>query len=130
MTITLHAHALEPTDFEESLLSPPAAEPLSGEIAVRSKVIYTSNNQQIAAGTWESEPGLSRWEFLSRGEVIHIIHGRMIATRDGEDPVELREGTTAVFPQGWTGTWRVLEKLRKVFVVYRSDSQTDPASGR
>lgn len=118
MTAILHAEEIDSKDLDESLLAQPSAEPLSGDIAVRSRIVYTSDDQRIVSGTWESEPGLARWEFLTRGEMIHVLHGKMIITKDGEEPLEITAGTTAVFPIGWTGTWEVIEKLRKVFVVY------------
>lgn len=118
MTITLHAKEIASSDLEESLLTQPSAQPLSGDITVRSRIVFTSDDQSVVSGTWESEPGLARWEFLTRGEFIHVLQGRMIVTEDGHGPIEIAEGTTAVFPVGWKGTWEVLEKLRKVFVVY------------
>ena len=43
----------------------------------------------------------------------------MTVQQDGDEPVELTAGSSAVFPLGWTGTWTVDETLRKVFTVYR-----------
>ena len=39
--------------------------------------------------------------------------------RDGQEPVELTAGSTAVFPLGWRGEWDVTQTLRKVFTIYR-----------
>jgi uncharacterized cupin superfamily protein len=118
MTVTFRSTAIPSAELTESRLAPPSAEPISGEITVRSRVFFTEETKGIVSGTWESEPGTARWEFLTRGEVITVISGRMTVTRDGEGPVELTAGDTAYFPIGWTGTWTVHERLRKVFVVY------------
>lgn len=51
--------------------------------------------------------------------MIHVLSGRMTVQADGEEPVDLFAGSSAVFPISWCGTWTVHETLRKVFVVYR-----------
>ena len=118
MTISFTATDLQATDLEEKPLGQPSAEPLTGPITTRSRVYFTSDDSHIVSGTWECEPGTSRWEFLARGEVIHALSGRMTVQQDGEAPVELTGGASAVFPVGWCGTWTVHETFRKVFVVY------------
>ncbi|MDI5938324.1 MULTISPECIES: cupin domain-containing protein [unclassified Micromonospora] len=108
------------TGLEEKPLGPPSAQPLSGEILVRSRVDFTNEARTVISGVWESDPGTSRWEFLTRGEIIHVVSGRMTVHRDGEEPAEVTAGSTAYFPIGWCGTWTVHETLRKVYVVFKS----------
>ena len=86
----------------------------------RSLVPFVSEDGKTLCGTWECEPGASRWEFLERGEFIHVLSGRMTVLQDDGEPVELTAGSSAVFPLGWTGTWTVHETLRKVFTVFRA----------
>ena len=117
MTITFRAGELAAADLAEKPLGQPSAEPLSGPITTRAKVYL--DEEKITSGTWECEPGQSRWEFLTRGEVIYVLSGRMTVQRDGEDAAELTAGSSAIFPLGWCGVWTVHETLRKVFVVYR-----------
>lgn len=117
-------HAYRPADLpadelEAKPLAPPSAEPLSGEIITRSRVEFANDDRTIISGTWESDPGRSRWEFLTRGEIVHILSGAMTVQRDGEDPVELTAGSVAYFPIGWTGEWTVTEPVRKFYVVYK-----------
>jgi uncharacterized cupin superfamily protein len=78
-----------------------------GEILTRAKVYF--DIPQITSGTWECEQGASRWEFLTRGEVIYVLSGRMTVHEDGGEPVELTAGSSCIFPIGWTGTWTVHE---------------------
>ena len=106
-------------ELAEKPLAPPSAEPLSGEILVRSRVDFATDDRRIVSGIWESDPGTSRWEFLTRGELIHVLSGRMTVRRDGDEAAEIAPGTTAYFPIGWCGTWTVHETLRKFFVVYK-----------
>jgi uncharacterized cupin superfamily protein len=117
--MTVSFRAAELTDLEPKPLGLPSAEPLTGDIMTASFVPFTSEDGKILCGTWECEQGASRWEFLDRGEFIHVLSGRMTVQQDGEDGVTLTAGSSAVFPLGWTGTWTVHETLRKVFTVYR-----------
>ncbi|WP_436700679.1 cupin domain-containing protein [Nocardioides sp. BYT-33-1] len=105
--------------MDEGLLGPPSAVVLDGEIPVRSSVPFTSEDGRVLSGVWEADPGVSRWEFLDRGEVIFVLAGRMVVTPDEGEPLVLTTGMAAVFPIGWVGTWEITEQIRKFFVVYR-----------
>lgn len=119
MTFVMRPAELDVVELEAKPLAPPNAEPLSGEIIVRGKVQFVNDDRTIISGVWESDPGTSRWEFLTRGEIVHILAGRMTVQRDGEEAVELTAGSAAYFPIGWTGVWTVLEPVRKLYVVYK-----------
>lgn len=106
--------------LDESLLGPPLAEVLGDEIPTRISIPFTSDDSRILSGVWEAEPGLSRWEFLERGEVIHVLEGRMVVTEDGGEPVTLEAGTAGFFPIGWQGTWEIQDRIRKFFVIFTS----------
>lgn len=119
MTIINQPLTIDPTTLEEKLLAPPSAEPLSGDITVRSRTDFVTDDRRVVSGIWESEPGTSRWEFGTRGEIIHVVAGAMTVQEDGGKPQEITAGSTAYFPIGWRGVWTVTERLRKVFVVYK-----------
>lgn len=119
MTSTNRPLDIASSTLAEKPLAPPSAEPRSGEILVRSRVDFVSEDRKVVSGVWESDPGESRWEFLQRGELIHVVAGHMTVVEDGGEPAEITAGTTAYFPIGWVGTWTVHEKLRKFFVVYK-----------
>ena len=118
MTEVFRATELGSSEFTESLLAPPMATPLSGDIVVRDRSFLADGERGVYSGSWESEPGRSRWEFLDRGEVITVVEGSMTVEEDGRGPVTLVPGDTAYFPVGWKGVWTVHEKLRKIYVVY------------
>lgn len=118
MTITYRAAEIPASELTEKALALPTAAPLSGDITVRGHAFYKDEERNITSGTWECEPGASRWEFETRGEIIHVLSGRMTVQRDGEEAVELSAGSGAVFPIGWCGVWTVHETLRKVYVIY------------
>lgn len=104
--------------LEETQLGQPSAEVLGDPIGVRASVPFIDESKGIRSGVWEAKPGLSRWEFTDRGEVIHVLEGRMVVTEDGGEPVTLEPGSAAFFPLGWKGTWEIQEMIRKFFVVY------------
>ena len=118
MTDVFKATELQSSQFSEELLAPPTATPLAGDIVVRDCSYLADDARGIYSGSWESEPGEARWEFLDRGEVITVVEGSMTVAQDGAEPVKLVPGDTAYFPVGWTGVWTVHEKLRKIYVVY------------
>lgn len=119
MTHTVSPLDVDRSALEEKPLAPPSAQPLSGEILVRGRVEFANDDRTIISGIWESDPGVSRWEFLTRGEIVHILAGKMTVTQDDGEPLELVAGSVAFFPLGWTGVWEVLEPVRKFYVVYR-----------
>ena len=119
MTPTFTASILTFTDAEAKPLGQPTAEPLTGQITTRARTLSEDLDGRIKTGTWECEVGTSRWEFVDRGEFIHVLSGSMVCTEDGQEPVELTAGSTAVFPLGWRGEWDVRQTLRKVFTIYR-----------
>ena len=118
MTLTFRPADLTTADLPSKPLAPPTAV-AEGEITTRGQVFFTSEDERILAGTWECEPGVSRWEFTERGEAIHVLSGRMTVQRDDDEPVEIGPGTSAVFPLGWCGVWTVHETLRRSYVIYR-----------
>jgi uncharacterized protein len=117
VTISFRAAEIPASELAEKPLGQPSAEPLTGDIMTRAKVFL--DIEKVTSGTWECEPGASRWEFLTRGEVIYVLSGSMTVQRDGEEAVTLTAGSSAIFELGWQGVWTVHETLRKVFVVYR-----------
>jgi uncharacterized cupin superfamily protein len=68
-------------------------------------------------GIWECAAGPSHWT-LETNEFVHVLSGSMTVTADGGEPVELGAGDTILFPLGWSGTWEIHERLRKLYVIF------------
>ncbi|MGV8873467.1 MAG: cupin domain-containing protein [Rhodococcus sp. (in: high G+C Gram-positive bacteria)] len=50
-------------------------------------------------------------------EVMHVLEGQLEITVDGEEPVVLKPGEVAYYPEGVQSTWRITEyPLRKVYM--------------
>ncbi|WP_019973485.1 cupin domain-containing protein [Mycobacterium sp. 141] len=118
MTETFRPAELFEGKLDEALLAPPLAEVIGDEIPTRIAIPFKSDDARILSGVWEANPGLSRWEFLDRGESIHVLEGRMVVTEDGGEPVTVEAGSAAFFPIGWKGTWEIQERIRKFFVIF------------
>lgn len=120
MTTVIRTADLPQSALESKPLAPPSATPVEQPLTVHSRVDFATADRSVVSGTWECEEGLSRWEFLTRGEIIHVVAGSMTVHEDGGEPETVAAGDTAYFPVGWTGVWNVTERLRKVFVVFRA----------
>ena len=117
-TINYRAGEFSASDYlVHGTLGQPSAEVLGDPQVTRALIAF--EDERVTMGSWECEPGLSRWEFTTRGEFIHVLSGSMTVTEDGGEPTKLTAGSTAIFPLGWKGSWEIHETLRKVFTVYR-----------
>jgi uncharacterized cupin superfamily protein len=96
---------------------PPADRVIEGDIVCRSWDVDSAKDGKVRAGVFESTPGVNRsikgdtWEFcLTLSGVAEI-------TEDGQPPVTYRAGDCFIMKPGYTGTWRTIETVRKVWVT-------------
>ena len=96
---------------------PPADRVIEGDIVCRSWDVDSAKDGKVRAGVFESTPGVNRsikgdtWEFCL------ILSGVAEITEDGQPPVTYRAGDCFIMKPGYTGTWRTLETVRKVWVT-------------
>ncbi|MGD2129116.1 MAG: cupin domain-containing protein [Lysobacterales bacterium] len=78
---------------------------------------FTSADGKFFAGLWEAEPGC--WEVAySENEYCQILEGlSVLRDRSGVEH-ELKPGDHFVIPSGFEGQWEVLERTRKIYVIY------------
>ncbi|RQS35576.1 cupin domain-containing protein [Burkholderia sp. Bp8992] len=78
---------------------------------------FTSPCGRFSTGIWESTPG--RWHVAyTEAEYCEILEGTsVIADRDGNTKT-VRAGDRFTIPPGFSGTWEVVERTRKIFVAY------------
>jgi uncharacterized cupin superfamily protein len=112
---TPHLHAITgPTELEDWGALEEATDP-GTPMQTAGLTLWKDGEQEV--GIWECTAGPSRW-VLETHEEIYIISGRMTVARDGSEPLDLGAGDAAVFPRGWSGTWQIHEKLRKLYVIF------------
>jgi uncharacterized cupin superfamily protein len=74
----------------------------------------------VETGFWECTPGTFTARRDGYTELCQFVSGEVIVT--GDDGVSARfvAGDTLITPAGWTGTWEVIETVRKLYVIIPS----------
>lgn len=78
---------------------------------------YTDATGEFAAGEWAGDVGTWRVEYTEE-EFCQIIEGVSVITGDDGNAVTVRAGDRFVVPAGFRGTWQVIERTRKTYVVF------------
>jgi len=109
---------------EESLLASepieylPAPEKIvSGHPRQRVWSQYTDASQKFSVGIWECEPGAWRIRYTEE-EYCRVVMGRSLLTSADGVVREVVAGDEFVIPRWFEGVWEVLERTRKVYVIY------------
>ena len=72
----------------------------------------------VNAGLWACEPGAWRIEFAEgKDEFFHVIEGRIRITNSEGVARDFGPGDAGVIPAGFTGVFRVLEAVRKHYMI-------------
>lgn len=102
-------------------LGPFAAKPTSieGDQLEASKVLWVSPDERVSIGIWECTPGRFTADRSKASEFCHLITGRIEMTHADGHTVHLGPGDAINLPLGWIGEWRVLEQVRKLYVITR-----------
>lgn len=80
--------------------------------------LYESAPDGVAAGIWACEPGRWRIEFgPHEHEYFVVLEGRARLRDDAGTVTDVGPGEAAVIPAGFRGSFEVLERVRKHFVV-------------
>ena len=79
---------------------------------------YEAGNGQCAVGIWACEPGAWRIAFADdKHEFFAVISGRVCLTDEHGHAEMVGPGEAAVIPAGFRGEFRVLEAVRKYYVI-------------
>lgn len=92
---------------------------ISGNPETRIWNIEKFDDGQLLSGIWEATSGEWRVEY-DKWEFCTIISGVSILTEDGQEPRTVKAGDSFVIRPGFKGTWNVIEKTRKIYVIRRS----------
>jgi len=89
---------------------------LEGQSRTSGVLLHKEPDGACEAGLWQCTPGL--WAcHVTRDELCHFLSGRCTYTHESGDVIEIEPDTAAFFPQGWKGTCRVHETVRKVYMI-------------
>ncbi len=96
---------------------PPTDRIVAGDPVQTAWTLFTSEDGRFCSGIWESKPGKWRCVF-TENEFCQILSGVLIVTGDDGSKATYRAGDAFVSPAGFSGTWEVVEPVRKHFAVY------------
>lgn len=75
----------------------------------------------VRTGVWEATPGETRSIKGETFEFCHILSGVVEIIPDGGgsggEPVVYRAGDSFVLKPGFTGVWKTVETVRKIYVI-------------
>ncbi len=78
---------------------------------------YTDDSGRFFAGAWHSEVGKWRVSYTEE-EHCQILEGISVITDSTGIAVTVRRGDRFVIPRGFVGTWEVIERTKKLYVIY------------
>ncbi len=80
---------------------------------------YTDPSAKFLTGIWQSEVGKWRINYTEE-EYCQILQGSSILTDELGNAVTVSSGENFVIPRGFNGTWEVVQKTRKIYVIYEA----------
>jgi uncharacterized cupin superfamily protein len=89
---------------------------IEGQSVTSGVLLHKGPEGRSEAGIWVCTPGWWRCH-VTRDELCHFISGRCTYTHENGEVIEIRPDTVAFFPEGWKGTCRVHETLRKIYMI-------------
>jgi uncharacterized cupin superfamily protein len=79
---------------------------------------FATDNGDLSAGIWACEPGAWNIAFApGKDEFFCVIEGKVRITDNDGKAAEFSPGDAGVIPSGFTGTFEVLEFVRKHYVL-------------
>jgi uncharacterized protein len=107
-------HALAALD-----LGPRAPKPTSieGDQMEASVTLAVHDGGKVEIGVWECTPGRFTADRSASAEFCHFIAGRVEMTHADGRKVTLGPGDAIDLPLGWKGEWRVIQTVRKLYVI-------------
>jgi uncharacterized cupin superfamily protein len=72
---------------------------------------------QVEIGVWECTPGRFTADRSTSAEFCHFIAGRVEMTHADGRVQSLGAGDAIDLPLGWKGEWRVIQTVRKLYVI-------------
>ena len=90
--------------------------PIEGQSRTSGIVIHRNDDGSSECGIWTCTPGV--WEcHVTKDEFCHFLAGRCTYTHESGEVIEIHPDTVAFFPKDWKGTCRVVETVRKVYMI-------------
>ena len=107
---------------ETTVSKPPADRLLGGSPEHTARNYFSDSTGTFFAGVWESTPG--RWRVrYTENEFCHITRGRVVIEDEQGRRWTFKTGDSFAIAAGFSGTWQVIEPLRKLYVIHEPASR-------
>lgn len=90
---------------------------ISGNPAFKTWAQDEAKNGTVFTGVWEATPGETHSIKGETFEFCHILSGVIELEENGGETRTFRAGDSFVMKPGFTGVWRTLETVRKIYVT-------------
>jgi uncharacterized protein len=90
---------------------------ISGDPSFKTWAQDDTRDGAVRTGVWEATPGETRSIKGETFEFCHLLEGVVEIVEDGGETRIYRAGDSFVMKPGFTGVWRTLETVRKIYVV-------------
>jgi uncharacterized protein len=100
-------------------LGPMAPKPTSveGNQMEAAITLATHDGGRVEIGVWECTPGRFTADRRQSAEFCHFIAGQVEMTHADGSKQLFGPGDAINLPLGWKGEWRVIEHVRKLYVI-------------
>ena len=100
-------------------LGPPQPKPTSveGNQMEASVALASHDGGKVEIGLWECTPGRFTADRSQSAEFCHFISGQIEMTHADGTKMTLGPGDAINLPLGWKGEWRVIQTVRKLYVI-------------
>lgn len=78
---------------------------------------YQDPSKKMLSGTWDCTPGKWQADYSAKSEFCYIISGKVVLTDEDGVATTFVAGDSFIIPQGFMGTWEVVEKVEKLYVI-------------
>jgi uncharacterized cupin superfamily protein len=95
----------------------PVPSMIEGQSRTSGKLLYRRPDRGAESGIWVCTPGLWECHVNAGDELCHFLSGRCTYKHESGEVIEILPDTAAFFPNGWLGTCRVHETVRKVYMI-------------
>ena len=90
---------------------------IAGSPAFKTWAQDAAKDDLVHTGVWEATPGETRSIKGETFEFCHILTGVIEITPDDGEAVTYRAGDSFVMKPGFTGVWKTIETVRKIYVT-------------
>lgn len=90
---------------------------LEGDPVLSTWALDEAHGGLVKSGIWEATPGANRSIKGTTFEFCHILSGVVEITEDGGAMRRYTAGDSFLMKPGFTGVWRTIETVRKIYVT-------------